>query len=244
MLRKRSDRLAPPAMFAAMECEHWCTRAAHVGPCKGCNASSQAFAVILLIVCRLLAPGSPAGRVRPSGQYGVFSIAAFRFELHTQWWPLFFRPMGVLNLIYLIRAVGDCVRTVPEGYARSANLGASQCSLVDTGTTAIILLSLATSMASFGFKAAHLELLRNKWAETKLLKVEKEELLAQLYVSLGPEEAQKVEVLLDGQMARRKSLSLSLKLPPLLHPQPSMPRSPRSTTRAVQNKPELAIFFQ
>ena len=197
------------------------------------------------IVCRLLAPGSPAGRVRPSGQYGVFSIAAFCFELQTtDGGPDFFRPFGVLNTIYLIRAVGDCVRTVPEGYARSVNLGGSQCSLADTGTTAIILLSLATSMASFGFKAAHLELLRNKWAETKLLKVEKEELLAQLYVSLGPEEAQKVEVLLDGQMARRKSVSLSLKLPPLLHPQSSMPRSPRSTTRAVQNKPELAIFFQ
>jgi hypothetical protein len=58
-------------------------REPHLAALQGLNASSQAFAVILLIVCRLLAPGSPAGRVRPSGQYGVFSIAAFCFELQT-----------------------------------------------------------------------------------------------------------------------------------------------------------------
>jgi hypothetical protein len=124
-----------------------------------------------------------------------------------------------INTIYFLQSIWECV---DELGTTSLERG---CSLARTLSTVLLLLSLMTSTAQLGLKAATLQMLKLNWKELEVLVSERTALLRSLEESNPPDAADSMmaAVQVDDSTASPRSN----KVAPLTMPVASEPRFDR-----------------
>ena len=148
---------------------------------------------------------------------------------------LSFALAGVLNVLYLVNSIGECVDSKCRWSEQSTCISISRdcaCDL-DAGSTILLLLSSLTSAAMFALKISTLEVVKLSLDMENLRTHQHQELTAELQAMLSPSDFRRVSGVLNDHHPRRTSNLLHLGGPARVVPEGS-PNQVRSEPLRMQ----------
>ena len=157
---------------------------------------------------------------------------------------LSFPLAGVLNVLYLVNSIGECVDSKCRWNEQSTCVSISRdcaCDL-DAGSIGLLLLSSLTSAAMFALKISKLKVIKLSLDMEILRTHQHEELTAELQAMLSPSDFRRVSGVLNDHHPRRASNGLHLGEPARVVPEGS-PNQVRSEPLQMQMCPQSYTIF-
>jgi hypothetical protein len=151
---------------------------------------------------------------------------------------------GVLNMVYLVNSIGECVDPKCRWSEQSTYSTVSRncaCDL-DARSIIVLLLSSLTSAAMFAFKVSALEVIKLSLDMDLVLEEQHAELISELQAALGPSDFRKVSQVLQEHAPRKISVHSHLRGPASVVPDGSSDGSPNQVrprrAHASSHRPE------